>query len=130
MTAHAKRLLLLALGWACVGLGVLGAVLPVLPTTPFLLVALWAFSRSSERFHHWLIHHRWFGPGLQRWERHRVVPLRVKLIALSGMTASISYVVIFLDLPWYAVAGMIASCATGALYILTKPSRLPTPEKP
>lgn len=117
------RWLLLIFGWLCVGLGCLGAVLPVLPTTPFLLLALWAFSRSSERFHGWLIHHRWLGRYVTAWERHRVIPLRAKIIAITSMTASMVWVALFSTAPWYAVVAMAAVVAYGAWYILTKPSR-------
>lgn len=114
---------LIAFGWLCVGLGCLGAVLPVLPTTPFLLLALWAFSRSSERFHGWLIHHRWLGRIVRDWESHRVIPLRAKIIAITTMAASLAWAVLFSKAPWYALAAMAAVIAYGAWYILTKPSR-------
>ncbi|HYH94448.1 YbaN family protein, partial [Hyalangium sp.] len=68
------RFLYKALGFFFVGLGVLGAFLPVLPTTSFLLLALWAFSRSSRRFHHWLYTHPRFGPRLQEWHEHGTIP--------------------------------------------------------
>jgi uncharacterized membrane protein YbaN (DUF454 family) len=117
-----QRLAYLALAWACFGLGVVGLLLPVVPTTPFMLVALWAFSRSSRRFHDWLYHHRIFGPPLQRWRRERVVPWWTKAIALSSMAASMAYVTLFVRPPWYGLAAMAAVVAAGALYI----SRLPT----
>ncbi|MGE5514521.1 MAG: YbaN family protein [Bacteroidota bacterium] len=97
--------------------------MPVLPTTPFLLLALWAFSRSSERFHGWLIHNRWLGRYLTEWEHHRVIPLRAKIIAITSMTASIVWVALFSTAPWYAVVAMAAVIAYGAWYILSKPSR-------
>lgn len=115
--------LLTAFGWLCVALGVLGAVLPVLPTTPFLLLALWAFSRSSPRFHAWLLHHPWLGRYVQEWERHRIIPLRAKIIALVSMALSLTWAVFYSSAPWYALAAMAAFMAYGAFYILSKPSR-------
>lgn len=118
-----RHWLLIVFGWLCVGLGCLGAVLPVLPTTPFLLLAVWAFSRSSTRFHHWLIHHRWLGRFVRDWEHHRVIPLRAKVAALVAMAASLAWAILFSRAPWYALAIMGAIIAYGAWFILTKPSR-------
>ncbi|MBF0323814.1 MAG: YbaN family protein [Alphaproteobacteria bacterium] len=119
------RPLLIAAGWLCVGLGVAGIFLPVLPTTPFLLLALWAFARSSPRFHHWLLTHRWFGPVLQDWERHRVIPIRAKLLAVAGMSGGMIWVTFFSAAPWYAAALMGVTVAYGAWFVLGKPSRRP-----
>ncbi|MCH7711002.1 MAG: YbaN family protein, partial [Proteobacteria bacterium] len=81
---------LMALGWVNIGLGVLGMFLPVMPATVFLLIALWAFSRSSRRFHRWLYTHPTQGRTLRDWHSHRVIPLRVKILAVSMMTVSLS----------------------------------------
>jgi uncharacterized membrane protein YbaN (DUF454 family) len=69
---------MLGLGWTFFGIGLVGTLLPLVPTTPFMLLALWAFSIGSERFHRWLYHHPVFGPPLQRWQRDRVIPLWAK----------------------------------------------------
>ncbi|HET7754897.1 MAG TPA: YbaN family protein [Anaeromyxobacteraceae bacterium] len=117
------RWALFCLGWIFFALGVVGAVLPVVPTTPFMLLALWAFSRSSERFHHWLRHHRIFGPPLQRWDRERVVPLWAKVVAIGSMLASLCWVAFGMRARWYAVAATAAVMLTGAAYVLRFPSR-------
>lgn len=78
----------LLLGWICVGLGVTGAFLPLLPTTVFLLIAAWAFSRSSDRCDQWLHRHPHFGPLLACWERHRAMPRRAKSIAFLTLAGS------------------------------------------
>lgn len=117
----------MAFAWLCVGLGCVGIILPVLPTTPFLLLALWAFARSSPRFHHWLIHHRWLGRYVSEWERHRVIPVRAKIVAIAAMTTSLTWAVAFSSAPWYALAVMAAVIGYGAWYVLSKPSR-PKPE--
>ena len=74
-----KRIFLLALGWLCVGLAFVGIFLPGIPTTPFFIVALWAFAQSSKKFHAWLLHHKRFGTVLHNWEAHKVVPIKAKI---------------------------------------------------
>jgi uncharacterized membrane protein YbaN (DUF454 family) len=119
--AGRSRWVFFSLGWIFFGLGILGALLPVLPTTPFMLLALWAFSRSSPRFHDWLYHHRVFGPPLRRWKEERVIPRWVKVVAFASMAASTLYVVVFARPPWYALAAMGVVVAAGAIFI----SRIP-----
>lgn len=119
-----RRLLLLALGGTCVGLGLLGLALPVLPTTPFLLLALWAFARSSRRFHDWLYHHPRFGPRLRLWDQHRVIPLGAKVAAVTTMAASLAGLILLSRAPWYSIAAAAALMGYGAWFILTKPSRV------
>jgi len=118
-----SRALFLIVGLACVGLGLLGAVLPVLPTTPFMIVALWCFARSSERFHDWLYNHRLFGPPLQQWDQFRVIPPAVKFTAISAMAISMVLVILYSSAPWYALAAMAVWLGATAWYILSKPSR-------
>jgi uncharacterized membrane protein YbaN (DUF454 family) len=121
--SRARRWLLFALGWVFFALGVVGAFLPVLPTTPFMILALWCFSGSSQRFHDWLYHHRIFGPPLQRWRRARVIPAWVKFVALTSMAASLVYVAFWVKPPWFALLAMAAVMAYGAIFIVRCPSR-------
>ena len=69
-----QRTILIIIGWLAVVLGTLGVVLPLLPTTPFILLAAWCFARSSPRFHHWLLYRSWFGGYLRHWQKHRAKP--------------------------------------------------------
>jgi uncharacterized membrane protein YbaN (DUF454 family) len=117
------RWLMFGLGWIFFGLGVVGAFVPLLPTTPLMILALWAFSRSSARFHAWLYHHRVFGPALQRWRRDRVIPLPVKLVAFSFMGGSLAYVGLVVRPPWWAFGAMLAVIAAGVAFIARFPSR-------
>ena len=89
------RSLYFLLGWCFFGLGAVGTVVPGLPTTPFMLLALWAFSKSSQRFHDWLYSHRVFGPPLQQYRTHRVIPGKAKLLAVATMAVSLGYLVFF-----------------------------------
>jgi hypothetical protein len=119
------RLVLLLLGWIFFGLGALGVALPLLPTTPFMLLALWAFSQSSRRFRSWLYHHPFFGPRLQQWHRHRVIPRPVKLTAFAMMAGSllIMWFVSHVPLPLFLVA--VAVMGVGVGFIIRFPSRPP-----
>ncbi len=88
-----------------------------------MLLALWAFSRSSRRFHDWLYSHPFFGPPLQDWDQHRVIPLRVKLFALLAMAGALAYMVFWAGVPTWVLILASSVMAYGAWFILTKPSR-------
>ena len=84
------RALLLAAGTLCVALGVIGIFVPVLPTTPFLLLAAACYARASERFYLWLVRNPTFGPTIREWRRHRSIPYRTKVVAIALMTGTIA----------------------------------------
>jgi uncharacterized membrane protein YbaN (DUF454 family) len=119
------RSLYFLLGWCFFGLGAVGTVVPGLPTTPFMLLALWAFSKSSQRFHDWLYAHPVFGPPLQQWRSHRVIPGKAKLLAVATMAASLVYLTFFTDISVWIKLGTGLVMLYGAAFILTKPSRIP-----
>jgi uncharacterized membrane protein YbaN (DUF454 family) len=77
-------------GWALVGVATLGLFLPLLPTTPFLLVASMCFVRSSPRAQRWLLNSRWFGPLLRDWNEHRAVRKPVKYLAVAVVSGVIA----------------------------------------
>jgi len=120
------RIIYFILGWLFFAIGAIGVVLPVLPTTPFMLLALWAFSRSSERFYLWLYHHRLFGPALQMWQQHRVIPLPAKILSISFMSISLIYMGLYSPVNLYLKISIAALMFYGAWFILTKPSVAPT----
>ena len=115
---------LIAFGFLMTGIGVVGIVVPGLPTTIFLIIALWAFSHSSERFHRWLWEHPRLGPPLRDWQMHRVIPVRAKLLAVAVMSLSVAVLAFAAETPLLAAA-VAAILVPIALYILTRPSRAP-----
>jgi uncharacterized membrane protein YbaN (DUF454 family) len=115
---------LIAFGWLNVGLGVIGAFLPVMPTTVFLLIALWAFSKSSPRFHAWLQGHPRLGPLIHDWHAHRVIPLRAKLLAVTMMAASLTYLTLYVAEGWLLPVSVGAVLSAVAAWIVTRPSRV------
>ncbi len=87
---HGARAMFLALGIVFFLLGVAGAFLPLLPTTPFMLLAAACFARSSERFYHWLLANRVFGATVREWQEHRSVRRRTKWIAIVTMAVTLT----------------------------------------
>lgn len=115
------RLLYLGLGLVMVGLGIIGAFLPIMPTTIFLIVAAWAFARSSQRLHDWLYNHPRFGRSLRDWSRQGVIPPSAKFWAISMQAASLAVVALSTRSPWLTVA--VGLCLLGAmLFIISRPS--------
>lgn len=95
-TERGVRLLFLLLGGVFVVLGVAGIFLPVLPTTPFMLVAAACFARSSDRFYNWLLDHPLFGKTVREWREHRSIPHKAKWTAIVMMVVTLSISTIFL----------------------------------
>ncbi len=89
------RFWLLGAGHLSVGLAVLGAFLPLLPTTPFLLLAAACYVRASARFYNWLLNTRTFGPMIINWRDHRAMAIRHKVVAIGFITVSIGVSVLF-----------------------------------
>lgn len=124
MLGRATRIAYLAIGLVCVGLGVLGAFLPVLPSTVFFLMAVWAFSKSSARLERWLLEHPKIGPRIREWREHKTIPLPVKLTAWVSMAASLTLMIVG-GAATIAIAGAAAVMVIGAVYIASRPSRPP-----
>ncbi len=124
------RVVYAMIGLFFVGLGLVGMFLPVLPTTPFLLIALWAFSKSSKRLENWLLHHRVLGPLIDDWHRYRVIPLYAKLLAWSMMVLSLLYLIFFTDVAvrYVSIAGV--TMLIGAFYIGMQPSKRKNKNEP
>ncbi len=80
--------LLTAAGLICVALGAIGVILPLLPTTPFILLAAACFAKSSDRFHQWLLNNSVFGPVIINWRETRSIPKKSKYIAFASIVVS------------------------------------------
>jgi uncharacterized protein len=122
------RLFYLAFGWLCVGLGVIGIIIPILPTTPFLLIAVWAFSRSSPELAAKLRNHPRVGVYIRDWQDHGVIPKTAKALAITMMSAAGVYFAGFSALPGWAALGICVVMLIAGIYILTRPSSAPPSE--
>jgi uncharacterized protein len=119
--AAAKRALFATLGTLFLALGVIGIFLPLLPTTPFLLLASACYLRGSERMHGWLLSHGRLGAYIQAYEQGRGIPRRAKALALAMMWPSIGYAVYRYPYPWLQAALLLVAAGV-TIYLL----RLPT----
>lgn len=119
--ARLRRWAWTAAGMAMVALGIIGAMLPVMPTTIFLILALACFSRASPRLEHWLLHHPRFGHPLRQWREHRAVSRRGKAMAALGM--AIGFVAMCLGHPpvWVIVLVGVMEIAV-LIYLLRRPN--------
>ncbi|WP_404385514.1 YbaN family protein [Caenispirillum salinarum] len=118
-----------SLGVLCLAIGTVGVVLPVLPTTPFVLLAAGALAKGSPTLAARLEAHPRFGPVLRDWRAHRVIPLHAKVIALAMMTAALVHLIAFANAPLAGVAAAGGLMAAGALFILSCPARVPQQER-
>lgn len=119
------KLVLNICGCLAVVLAILGVFLPLLPTTPFLLLASACFARGSDRLHRWLLNHGTFGQYLRNFEQGRGIPARAKLLALAMMWTSIGYAV-WRYPQWWLKAGLLLIAIGVSIYLL----RLPTTVNP
>lgn len=115
------RWALLAFGWLNVALGIMGIVVPGMPTTVFLIVAAWAFSKCSERFHRWLWNHPRLGRSVRAWHEQRAIPLRAKVMAVGMMSASFAIVTAFVAMSWVLPAILAAVMLPACAYIVSRP---------
>lgn len=110
----------LVLGWLFLALGLIGVVLPVMPTVPFLLVAVWAFARSSPRLGARILRDPRFGPHLRAWRRHGAVTRKAKIAATLAMACGIGWSLWFgFDPRLIAVQALV--CGAIAVWLVTRP---------
>ncbi|HAY06311.1 MAG TPA: YbaN family protein [Hyphomonas sp.] len=116
-----RRAAWFTLGIISLGLGAIGVVVPLLPTTPFILLAAFAFSRSSDRWHAWLIHHRTFGPLIADWRAHGAINRRTKIASSLAMAAVLA-ISLALAVPWPVFAVQVLVLAAVAAFIWSRPT--------
>ncbi|WP_040691104.1 DUF454 family protein [Providencia burhodogranariea] len=102
-----KKGFLILVGWLAVVLAFLGVILPVLPTTPFLLLAAWCFSRSSPRFHYWLLYRSLFGGYIRHWQTYKALPKGIKPKAIIVILITFSFSIWVVGF-WWLKIGLFA----------------------
>lgn len=117
------RGLYIAGGVASLVLGLAGIVLPVLPTTPFILLAAFCFARASPKLHQWLLESRTFGPMVREWEQHRAIPWRTKLTGIALMSTTMAVSIVFFVRPWPLQLGLGLLGVGLAIWLYRIPSR-------
>ncbi len=125
-SSRTVRWLLWLAGTVSLALGLIGVVLPGLPTTPFVLLAAACYAKASPRLHAWLLNHRFLGPMVRDWEQHRSLTRRTKTVAIGSMVVMVSLSAWgFRHQPW-VLAALLAAAAIGLIVV----ARIPTRERP
>lgn len=115
------RYIYIAIASLCILLGAIGIFLPILPTTPFLLAALWAASKGSPKIENWLLTHKRFGPALTAWQERKAIPQKAKYLAVTMM--GISWLLMaWLNVGKVVLIIMIVLFVSVSAYIFSKPS--------
>ena len=112
------RILLIVIGTLFVALGVLGVFLPVLPTTPFLLLAAICYARSSKRFYNWLMTNRWCGEYIRNYREGRGITLRHKILTISLLWLTIGYAAWFVVSLWWVKLILFGIAAGVTLHLV------------
>ena len=111
-------------GGLFLALAIAGVVLPLLPATPFLLLASWCFLRGSPAAHRWMHEHPRFGPYLTAYEQGRGIPLRAKVIAIALLWLSMGSTIAYVGIPWAGIA-MASIAAAVTAYLIRLPTLRP-----
>ena len=106
-----KKTLYLLLGFVCVGMAYIGFVVPGIPFSIFLVIAAWAFAKSSKRMHDWLYNHPWFGEFLTNWTQKQVFPTRGKYAMVLVMASSLAFL-------WFTTENIKAAVWSGGFMLL------------
>ncbi|MGC9374978.1 MAG: DUF454 family protein [Bacteroidales bacterium] len=113
------KFILIIIGSISLGLGVLGIFLPLLPTTPFLLLSAALFLRSSKRLYHWLMNHKYLGVHLQNYIQHKTIPRKIKIYSISLLWITILLTAIFAISQFWVKILLIIIALAVTLHILS-----------
>jgi uncharacterized membrane protein YbaN (DUF454 family) len=117
-----RRLIYLGIGWLSLGMAVAGIILPILPTTPMLLVAVWAFGKSSPELAEKIRNHRVCGPPVRDWQDHGVISLKAKLLAITIMSGMGGWLWVYGTLPAWLTLFIIAVMVGAGVFVGSRPS--------
>ena len=120
MLTRAARLTWLIVGLLALALGAIGIALPLLPTTPFILLAAFAFAQSSEKLHQWLLDHNVFGPLIDNWQQHGAISRRTKVVSVISMIAVLA-ISLAMAAPPVVIIAQLVVLGAAALFILSRP---------
>ena len=120
MLTRAARLTWLVIGILSLGLGALGVVLPLLPTTPLVLLAAFSFARSSDRLHQWLLEHDVFGALIENWRQYGAISRRAKVVSVVSMVVILG-ISLVLAAPTHVIVIQVVVLGFAAAFILTRP---------
>lgn len=123
MLEKSKRLFFRVCGFIFLLIGLIGIVVPLLPTTPFLILAAFCFDRGSPYFHSWLLNHPWFGPPVKDWQQHRAIKTKYKILASAMMGISLFFIATNERIPAIGKMTALAFIFVVSFYIWTRKSR-------
>ena len=112
------RFVLIGMGTLCVALGVVGIFAPILPTTPFLLLAAFFYARSSQRFLNWLLTNRWFGGYIKNYREGHGIPRREKVLTIMALWLTVGLSALYAVSLWWARALLIAVAVGVTFHLL------------
>ena len=113
------KIILATIGTIALVLGIIGIFLPVLPTTPFLLLSATLYVRSSQRLYDWLMSHRHLGPYIRNFTENKAIPLRVKIVSVSLVWTTLLYCALFVAKVWWMSAMFITIATAVSIHILS-----------
>ena len=122
------RFLLIGIGTLCVALGVVGIFVPILPTTPFLLLAAFCFARSSQTFLNWLLTNRWFGAYIRNYREGRGIPRREKVLTIIALWLTIGFSTLYAVSVWWGKLLLIVVAIGVTVHLVRIRTFKPDPE--